>query len=113
MAQNNSRDEVRSKLFSGAQSNRKTETINMFGTQVEVRQPSVGQVLELQGSDDQRSQLVRMMIEYCYVPGTDEKVFEPADEEAIMNWPVGDWFNQFNNAVMRLTDINVEAAAKN
>lgn len=107
------RDSIRSQLFNSASKKRRSKKINMFGTEVEVRQPSVGQVLELQNSKDQKNTLVRMLIEYCYVPGTNEKVFEEGDQDQIMSWPVDDWFQQFNDAVTELASINVQEAEKN
>ena len=88
------------------------KNINLFGGKVEVRQPTLGTVLEARDEEDPKSALVRIMIEYCFVPGTDEKVFEEADKDAILNFPVGGWFSEFNSAVGELTNIDFDKAEK-
>lgn len=108
-----SRDQIRSKLF--GKKHLKSRVIEIFGTQVEVRQPSIGQILEMQDvqSDKQQNQMVRMLIQHCYVPGTNEKVFDDADADSILEWPFDDWFNKFNDAITELTSIDVKGAEKN
>lgn len=88
--------------------------IDMFGFKVEVRQPNVGQLLELESSsDDRKKALVNMLVAYCYVPGTDEKVFTKEDYGELIALPAGQWLTDFNNAIAKLTGVDTEEAEKN
>ena len=102
------RDELRGKIF--AHRALKTETINIFGQDVEIRQPTLGQLLGARDEPDKRRAVVKLMIEYTFVPGTNERVFEDADYESIINMPFGDDLVKVNQAINRMTSINVEEA---
>lgn len=92
----------------------KSKVVEMFGQKVEVRQPSVGQLLDLENrNDDRKAGLVNLLVTYCYVPGTDQKVFTFEDKNELLALPAGDWLTQFNGAVSDLTGVNVEEAEKN
>jgi len=106
------RNALRSKIF--AQHSANSKVIQLFGEDVEVRQPSIGEVLEArEDSTSDRDTLVSLMVRYCYVPGTTERIFEETDSGAIMEWPIGKWFTDFNNAISELTDIDVVSAEGN
>jgi len=87
--------------------------IDLFGETVRVVQPSVGQILKAQQNQDTKNALVNLLVEYCYIPNTNEKVFEKGDEGAIMEWPVGPWFSELNDAISELTSVDVQGASKN
>ena len=91
----------------------RTITVDFFGQDVEVRQPTVGQILKQQDETDRNKLLVNLIVEYCYVPGTDERVFTKEDYDEIVQLPVGKWFNDLNSAIADLTGVNVEEAEKN
>ncbi len=107
------RDQIRQNIFQARKF--KTKKLQILGTDVEIRQPSVGTILDAQQEDDQKKSLVYIMVNYCYVPGTNERVFEDADQEAIMELPVGEWFTELSGAIAELTNIKigVEDATKN
>ncbi len=105
------RDALRERLMSAKKF--KSEKIKLFDEYVEIRQPSVGQILDAQSFEDQKKALVNILVNYCFVPGTEEKVFENTDEAGIMAWPVGQWFTDINEAITRLTNIDVAGAEGN
>lgn len=105
-----SRDTLRSKLLEPKKF--KSVVVKMFDQEVEVRQPSVGQIFDT-NEDDPKKAMIQIMLRYCYVPNTNELVFEPADAPAILAWPVDDWLTNMNNAVAELTGGEMEQAAKN
>ena len=109
--QDSKRSNVRSKLFGKKEF--AYRDIDLFGETVRVVQPSVGQILKAQQNQDTKNALVNLLIDYCYIPGTKEKVFEKGDEAAIMEWPVGPWFSELNSAIADLTNIDVSGASKN
>lgn len=102
------RDALRARIFKSRTAKRKTLTLFEEGTEVEVRQPTIGDIMEAQSQDsgDERNfAIVQIMLRYCYVPGTDTKVFEESDIANIKEMPMGNWFtnlievfNEFVNA---------------
>jgi len=102
------RDELRGKIF--AHRPLKSEIVHIFGQDVEVRQPTLGQILDVKEDPDRRKAIVRLMINYCFVPGTNERVFEEADFESIISMPFGDDLRLVNEAINKLTGIRVEEA---
>ena len=106
-------DEIRSAIFSS--SNFKSTEIELFGKAVEVRQPSVGQLMSLteEGSDTVRSAAVNAMIAFTYLPGTNQKIFTSADKDGLLNLPMGQWFIDFQTVWADLASIDVGEAEEN
>lgn len=104
------RQELREKIFSEANSKPKSEVITFFGEQIEIRQPPVGAILDMRSVDslDTKERMIRMIVEYAVVPGTDEKVFDTADVEQFLSMPYGPDFNAVSQAIGRLTDLDLE-----
>lgn len=105
------RDDLRQRLFSAKKF--RSKVVNLFGDKVEIRQPSVGQILKARDTDDSKEALIGILVDYCFVPGTTDRVFEKSDAGAIMEWPVGKWFTDVNTAITDLTDIDVAGSEKN
>ncbi len=105
------RDELRGKIF--ASKNFRKEEITLFGAIVELRQPTLGQILEAQEQEDRKVALLKLLVEYCFVPGTEERVFEEADLDAIMNMPFSKDVEKLNEVMLGLTNIDVLGAEKN
>lgn len=81
-----SRDEIRAKIF-GAKP--KSEIVeNFYGATIELRQPDLKTALEAR-SQQENEHVFTMLLDYAYVPGTDQKVFEEADVEMIRSLPFG------------------------
>jgi hypothetical protein len=112
-----SRAELRSSIFSSTNTKPKSKLVDFFGEQIEVRQPKVGVVLDLRNAGEKniKQMLISTLIQYCYVPGTDEKVFEEADEDQLMEMPFGEDLTRLQTAISELTNVNIQAddAAKN
>lgn len=109
------RDALRAAIFSAENKKAATRNIELFGQEVEIRQPTLGQIAKMSkvSADDKVPPIIRIMIEYTYVPGTDERVFEVADTEALASLPSGKWLNDFNKAMEELSGVNVKDAEKN
>ncbi len=110
------RNELRKYLLSSKHF--RSERVNLFGQEIELRQPSVKDALALaeaaEGKDNQSSLfLIEVLIRYAYVPGTNERVFEEGDREAILQWPVGDWMKEVADKFNSLGTIDLEEARKN
>lgn len=111
-----SRNDIRAAMFSQERKKAASEEITLFGEKVELRQPTLAQVNRLaraSANDTKVPHVVRVLIEYCYIPGTDEKVFEEGDANMLAEMPSGSWLNDFNTALEKLAGVNVKEAEKN
>lgn len=106
------RDKLRGLIFSGENTKPKSEEVTFFGAQIEVRQPAVGLILDMRNAGtDQKTQMVTMLTTYCFVPGTDEHVFEEGDLDSLMALPWGSDFQKLQKVVASLTNLEVTQAA--
>lgn len=97
------RDEVRSKIF-GAKP--KSETIeDFFGTTLELRQPTLQVALENRDTNEQ-DRVYLMLVDYSFIPGTDEKVFEQEDIDQLRTLPFGPEFQRLIGKVNSLLGID-------
>lgn len=99
------RDSVRSAIFANAGKYRK-ETLSFFGTEIELRQPSLGAIIEAKEAANSQNAIINTLIRYAYVPGTNVKVFEDADEEALRELPFGGDFIEVTKKLEVLTEVN-------
>ena len=105
------RDELRAKLFKKHKP--RTALVDIYGAMVELHQPTIGEVLDIKDEKDPKKAMMRVMTNYCCVPGTDEIVFEETDVEMIMTWPMDTWFTNLHAAFETLTDISLPDKEKN
>lgn len=112
-----SRDDIRSKFFSQKP---KTRVVEINGAQIELRQPSLGDLISRNNPEeaekrDNQTITTQMLCNYCYVPGTDEKVFDMADRELVMSLPNNKAWQELQGAISDLINLDGElkAAAKN
>lgn len=80
--------------------------VSFFGEDIEIRQPILKDVLANADNPDKESAVIDMLIKYAYIPGTEERIFEEADAEALKSQPFGADFMAVNNAMEGLTKIN-------
>lgn len=97
------RDEIRAKVF-GAKPKRKIVK-DFFGADVEIVQPSLGVILATR-QEGEDSQISKMLIDYTYLPNTQEKVFESADAEALLAIPFGEEMKRFTDAMNEILGIS-------
>ena len=105
------RDDIRGAIFN--QPIQHTE-IQFAGITMELRQPSVGAIIGREKTDS-KAFMTQMLIDYCFVPGTGEKVFEETDQESLMAVPFNaDWIN-LQKKIDKLSDLGTLKAeeAKN
>lgn len=110
------RDKMRASIFKSENKKPASSIITLFGEQVEIRQPTlatINRIGRMAANDSKIPGIVRVLIEYCFVPGTEEKVFDQADAEQLASMPSGQWLHDFNKEVEKLTGIDVRGAEKN
>ena len=64
-------------------------------------------------SDSDHSIVIWLIINYTFVPGTDDRVFEEGDRDALLNLPYGADMNRMNKALNDLTDLTTKDAEGN
>lgn len=94
------RDQIRVAFLNSKPS---SKLVTAFGVQVELRTPPVQTVL---GTEfNRKTALATMLINYCFVPGTDEHVFDEADVEGIMSMPWNAEVTKLVDEINKITDI--------
>lgn len=105
-----SKNTIRTAIFAAKQF--KSKVINIFDEDIEIKQPSIGQLLDLTSGEDKEKQklaVAQILINYAYVPGTDEHVFEPTDYDSIVNLPSGKWVGEVITAWTELVGSEAQA----
>ena len=87
-----------------------SKIVGLFGMKVEVRQPTFDAIINAREIDDARQRSVSMIIKYCYVPDTDELIFNEMDFEAILKWPWGKDMTALQTAITDLTHLDIGGA---
>jgi hypothetical protein len=109
-----SRDSIRKAVLN---SKPKSKVVKVFGQDVEIRQATVGELLKESGPNDTQisraDAFAHLLIRFCFVPGTNERVFEEADIESLKDIPLGEELTAMQNAVNDLMGLDVKGELKN
>ena len=103
------RDQLRAALI-GKKHKGKTEVVTLFGCEVELRQPTLATILEAREEDDEKIRTTDVFINYAYVPGTDERIFEDTDRQRILEWPFSEDLIEVQVTIARLTGVDLANA---
>ena len=103
------REQIRDQLL-GHAPKAATKILTLFGIEVELRQPMLGAILDAQETESNRERSAAMIIQYAFVPGTDERVFEPADREMILKWPFNEDVIALQEAIIELSGVDIKGA---
>ena len=76
------RDQIRQKLVGNTPPGR-SMLVTFFDVELELRQPNLGDMMEAQAIESTRDRAAEMIINYAYVPGTNEKAFEEGSYETV------------------------------
>lgn len=106
------RDELRNKIFSAEYTEVKKEYLTFNGVEIELRQPKVSAFME-QREGENREFFARFLIDNAYIPYTDEKVFDVADRDSLLEMPMNSSWTNAINAIQVLIDIKVDDKVKN
>ena len=83
----------------------KSEVIEFFGQMVELIQPSLREALAYQSNEDRAGAVADVIIRYCFVPNTKDRVFEETDRDLLLSMPFGSDVSVINKAIARLTGV--------
>ena len=103
-----SRDDIRAAIF-GAKPN--STTIEFFGHNIELRQPTLGDTMAMRRANAEDA-TVQMLVQYAFVPGTNDHVFEETDADSIRNIPFGPDMLRLSQAVNALIGVTAEGLEK-
>lgn len=101
------RDALRAKLLQTRKPSSKVFTF--FGEKLELRQMTVADVMKTNPDENEQHRLIGILIQYAYVPDTDEKVFEEGDSDVLLSQPFGQDFVNLSEALSELTSVNFTA----
>ena len=82
------------------------------GVQVEVRQTTVGSMLDAINIEDSKQRMAQMLVISCYVPGTEDQLFEAADIDTILAMPSGGYYQKLIDAMNSFNPEKASAEAK-
>lgn len=102
----NKRDKLRTAILSGRHA--KKLIVEAFGIELEIRQPSLGELLDLQDIPDTKGRIIASLINYCYIPGTKEKVFDTTDTDTLLGLPYDENYITLQDAITKLTGVDME-----
>jgi hypothetical protein len=85
------------------------------GTELEVREPSVGGTLNMAQIDDPKQRMLTLLVNHVFVPGTEERVFDPEDMEVLQQMPSSGDYKVMMEAIQDMMGLKegVKEAAKN
>jgi len=105
------RQQLRAQLLGNAPKPART-ALSLFGADIELMQPTLRAILDVQDIEDTKERSTDMIIRYACVPGTDERIFESADKDMILSWPFTNELVDLQMAIAKLTGVDVEEAEK-
>jgi hypothetical protein len=97
------RDTVRAKVFS--EKSTVTKVTLDEGLVIEVRDGKVGDMIDAVSVEDVKHRMARLLINCCFIPGTEEKVFEEADFDTLMELPFGGTYQKVTDAINSRMDL--------
>ncbi len=103
------RDELRAELI-GKKHKPERVAVTLFGCELEMQQPTLASILDARDDADERTRTADVFINYAYVPGTDERVFEEGDREVILGWPFGEELLEVQRVIVKLTGVDISNA---
>lgn len=104
-----SRKELRQNLL-GKKQEGHSRVIELFGQKVELRSPSLKDIMSAREEASATERAADMIIKYACVPGTQERIFDEADRDLILEWPFGKDLARLNTAIAEMTGVDISAA---
>lgn len=113
VARKMTRDEMRAVMFSPEKTIAHRIPLKFNGMDLEWQRPSIQELAEAQDAGKDRNFMVGMIINYSYIPGTDEKVFEDGDYAVIMKMPYSEEYGDAVGAIVKTLNLRVDEKVKN
>lgn len=78
------------------------EVVDCFGVKVEIRTPALEDLLQYRDASEDPKIMARAIANNCWVPGTEERVFDDADIDSIMKLKFTPDMKKLNRAVTKI-----------
>ena len=102
---------IREAIFNNNRAKCRTKIIDFFGSQIELKQPTIGSILTTRSeAESTQAYVIRCLLDLAFEPGTDKKVFESTDSDSLLSLPFGRDFQAVSRAMEELTDVNFQQA---
>ncbi len=105
------RNAIRSKVL-GESHKPKYKIIEFFGADVEIRQPTLGSIIDAQNAEDAKEGVINILLTRTYVPReegaepSEELIFDASDEEVLRGLPFGADLIRVSEALTELSGVN-------
>lgn len=106
------RDEIRKLVLADSNFKREVISLPFLGATIELKQFTTGDFIN-QMRNTERLNLVNILIDHAYVPGTEERVFSMDDEVLLQQLPYNADVQRIADAINKLMSITVDEAKKN
>lgn len=109
------RDAARAKIFAAENKKGESVVLQFFGTEIELKQPSIGEIQKFgeNVAEGGRIAFAQILVDYAYVPGTQEKVFESGDIASLNQLPFNADIQRVIDTIETFTNLSVKDAEKN
>jgi hypothetical protein len=104
------RDSLRAEIFKTRE--RRTEIFEFFGVQIELRQPTYGDVAKARSNEDREGGIIDTLVDQAFVPGTDIRIFTQEDADSFKAMPFGKDFLRVAKALENLTEVDFRDSKK-
>lgn len=104
------RDAIRAEMF-GRQ--RKVKEVEAFGHKIEIRQPTMGGLMDARDQPSTKESFVRSLIDSAHIPVTGEKLFDETDKDSLIAIPWGPDFEPIAEALAELTGVDFKQPSSN
>lgn len=98
------RDRIRAEILKSRPP--QSKIITFFGEQIEIKQLTLGAILDAGKEEDTQGALISTLVKYAFIPGTDIRVFDPEDLESLKALPFGGDFVGLADAIQELTKVS-------
>ena len=111
--QPSARDLLRTKLLSSKSMQRQRIPVKLFGQDIEILTPTVARITAMGEDTDSKTNLVDLLLEFCYVPGTEDLVFEEGDRDVLNVAPFDSSMQRVVEVINTMLGLRPEEVLKN
>lgn len=106
---------LKSKIFSADSKRLKSEVIPFHGVEIELRQATLGENIEIVANEDlmSLSGMHKIFLRHTFIPGTDEHLFDDTDIEQLNSLADDAEMKRVLDTWMKLSGIRIEDEVKN
>lgn len=98
------RERIRAEVFKSRKP--ASKVITFMGEKIELRQPTLGSIIDASNQENRQAGIIDTLVNYAFVPGTDELVFEETDAPSFKAMPFGADFQRVAKTLEEITEVN-------